>query len=120
MAQEHRIYHRFRPWRFLGRLLLVLIALALFLTVFFYVWFKRYIVYTDDGLYLDVPWLQDPAEPTPERTTPVLSTPDLISPDVEITAPWEQGGTDTEGDIGNTAGDETDTSFDSDGTAVPE
>lgn len=120
MAQDHRIYHRFRPWRFLGRLLLVLIALAIFLSIFFYVWFKRYIVYTDDGLYLDVPWLRDPSEPTPERSTPVLSTPELISPDVEITAPWEQGGTEAGTDVDGTIGNETVTSSDSDGSAGQE
>ena len=115
MANDHRIYRRFRPWRFLGRLLLILIAHALFLSIFFYVWFKRYIVYTDDGLYLDIPGLADPSEPTPERSTPALTTPEMTSPDASVTAPWEQnvtapweqGGTDGQDGGSGTGGDQT-------------
>ena len=119
MAQDHRIYRRFRPWRFLGRLLLILLALTVFLSVFCYVWFKRYIVYTDTGLYLDVPWLEDRTRDgggEPARTTQTPDAPELVSADPEITAPWEQDGT---GDGGTQDADAPENGGDSEDTNAP-
>ena len=59
MAGDRRYYRRFHPGKFFLRLGLILVALVIFLSIFFYVWFKRYIVYTDEGLYLDIPWMED-------------------------------------------------------------
>ena len=59
MAKDHRFYRNLHPGRFFLRLGVALVALCIFLAIFFYVWFKRYIVYTDDGLYLDIPWMED-------------------------------------------------------------
>ncbi|MBQ4322272.1 MAG: hypothetical protein IJC35_08530 [Oscillospiraceae bacterium] len=59
MARDKRIYRSFRPGKLVVRLILILIAAAIALSVIVYFWFKSYIVYTDDGLYLDIPWLYD-------------------------------------------------------------
>lgn len=56
--QKRKIYKRHRPLKIVLLSLLALVALLviLFISVFFS--FKKYIVYTDDGLYLDIPWLE--------------------------------------------------------------
>ena len=41
----------------------VLVCLIFIIGIFF--WFRRYIVYTSDGLYLDVPWLSETTDSDP-------------------------------------------------------
>ena len=55
--REVKIYRSRRP---LKTALTVLFVLAV--SVFF--GFRRYIVYTSDGVKLDVPWLREPTEQT--------------------------------------------------------
>ena len=59
---DKKIYRQHRPLRTIAVTLAVLVILAalLALTVFFS--FKKYIVYTSDGVRLDVPWLQETVE----------------------------------------------------------
>ena len=41
----------------------LLVCLIIIIGIFF--WFRRYIVYTADGLYLDVPWLSETVDDQP-------------------------------------------------------
>lgn len=56
---SQRVYRRIQWKRVLPKAIALVIAAAFLLAVIFYVWFRRYIVYTDTGLYLDIPWLAD-------------------------------------------------------------
>ena len=92
MARDKRIYHSFRPGRLVVRLILILIAAVIAFSVIVWFWFKSYIVYTDDGLYLDIPWLYD-VRGVPEHVpadTVTVSDPPEVSPESEpSTAPSE-------------------------------
>ena len=61
-SDRPRVYRRRRPWRALVITLicLVLAAVIAYVTLFFGL--KKHIVYTDDGLYLDVPWIAEEME----------------------------------------------------------
>ena len=62
MERPVRIYRSRRPLKvILTALLTVLVVLAI-LAVSIFFGFKRYIVYTSDGVKLEVPWLQEPEE----------------------------------------------------------
>lgn len=58
-VREKDLYRRRRLWRTLFRALGILLLALVLLAVIVFFWFKRYIVYTDDGqLRLDVPFIQ--------------------------------------------------------------
>jgi len=110
LARDKRIYRRFRPGRFIARLLLILAAIALALTVIVWFWFKSYIVYTDDGLYLDIPWLYDvrggpdaePSDPVTAAPAPPSDTPSddaAPTPTAEIQGIPETAATGTPEDV---------------------
>jgi hypothetical protein len=87
LARDKRIYHSFRPGRLVVRLILILIAAVIAFSVIVWFWFKSYIVYTDDGLYLDIPWLYD-VRGVPEYVpadTVTVSDPPEVSPESEPT-----------------------------------
>ena len=56
---SRKIYHRRNPLKIVLIVLgcLLLTAILLFLLVFF--GFKKYAVYTDEGVTLEVPWLEE-------------------------------------------------------------
>ena len=63
MAGKHKIYKHPHPVRTVILIVVsVLFVLALTFTILFFR-FQKYIVYTDNGLYLDVPWLEETQEP---------------------------------------------------------
>ncbi|NLV49191.1 MAG: hypothetical protein GXY20_00685 [Clostridiales bacterium] len=70
-AGSGRIYHGRNPLRALLKVLLWIIIIAAALFVFAFFWFKRYIVYTDDGIILDVPFLHssEPVEQSDMQVT---------------------------------------------------
>ena len=59
---DKRIYRRRRPLRNLLIALLVLLLTLQLLAVGIFLHFRRYIVYTDDGVRLEVPWLEETEE----------------------------------------------------------
>ena len=54
-----KTYRSHHPLRAVLRILGALAILAVVLAICIFVGFRKYIVYTADGLYLDVPWLED-------------------------------------------------------------
>lgn len=83
--QKEKIYRRRRPVRALLRVLgiLALVAAIAFVVVFF--WFQNFIVYTPDGIRLDIPFWRDILDEIPEDATsepiplPVASPPPIPS-----------------------------------------
>lgn len=76
--------------RFLG--ILTLTAALLFVVVFF--WFQSFIVYTADGIRLDIPFLRGmldeiPEDASPYPILPAESPPPLSDPEVEPALPIE-------------------------------
>ena len=63
-----KVYRKRKPVKIILLSLLALICLLVTLAVCVFFGFKKYIVYTSDGLYLDVPWLTD--EAAPDGTVP--------------------------------------------------
>ena len=57
MTRKNEVYHRRRPLRMIMKITfsLVLFAVVLALVIFF--WFQQYIVYTSEGVRLDIPFL---------------------------------------------------------------
>lgn len=57
--KSKKIYHRRNPVKVILVVLgnLILTALILFMLVFF--GFKKYAVYTDEGVTLEIPWLEE-------------------------------------------------------------
>ena len=49
------VYHAHKPGRIVLKVIGWIVLIAVVLMVFF--WFRRYIVYTDDGLRVQVPYL---------------------------------------------------------------
>lgn len=58
-SKDNRIYHSRRPLKTFLTVFFSALALLLALAIFVFVSFRKYIVYTSDGVRLDVPWLQD-------------------------------------------------------------
>ncbi len=61
-SRDNRIYRSRRPWQTIVMVLLAILAVVLILAVAVFFYFKRYIVYTSDGLRLEVPWLEEAYE----------------------------------------------------------
>ena len=59
MSKNGQVYKKHRPLKVVLTVIAIILAAVLLLGVFLYFWFQRYIVYTSDGLYLDIPWLED-------------------------------------------------------------
>lgn len=53
------VYHGHKPLRIVLKTVGWIVLVALILAVFMFFWFKRYIVYTDEGLRVQVPYLAE-------------------------------------------------------------
>ena len=62
---EVRIYRSRRPLKTALTVFFVLAAILLILAVAVFFGFRRYIVYTSEGVKLEIPWLQETPQ-TPE------------------------------------------------------
>ena len=58
-SNENRTYRSRRPVRTALIVFFVLLAVLIVIAFGIFFGFKRYIVYTDDGVRLDIPWLQE-------------------------------------------------------------
>lgn len=63
MERPVRIYRSRKPLKTALTVFFSLLAVLLILAVSVFFGFKRYIVYTSDGVKLEVPWLQEPEDP---------------------------------------------------------
>ena len=61
--REKRIYRQHKPVKAVLAALAIVIATLILLAVMIFFSFKKYIVYSDDGVRLEVPWLQETEEP---------------------------------------------------------
>ncbi|MBR1842204.1 MAG: hypothetical protein IJ788_02895 [Oscillospiraceae bacterium] len=59
MAKDRRIYRTGVRWKAVLLVLLIVIALIVTVALSLFFGFKKYIVYTSDGVRLEVPWLTD-------------------------------------------------------------
>ena len=71
--QINRTYKKNMRARTILSIILSAVLVCIMIMIFIFFSFKKYIVYTPDGLYLDVPWLRDESYVTP--------TPDPVTPD---------------------------------------
>ena len=58
--KDKKIYHSRRPWKTVLIVFIVLIVLLVVLAISVFFGFRKYIVYTDDGIVLEIPWLEEP------------------------------------------------------------
>ena len=58
-SDRPRVYRRRRPWKALVIVLVCLVLAALITYVALFFSLKKHIVYTDDGLILDIPWIAE-------------------------------------------------------------
>lgn len=56
-----KVYRKRKPVKIVLLSLLALVCLLIALAAGIFFGFRKYIVYTPDGLYLDVPWLSERA-----------------------------------------------------------
>ena len=54
-----RIYHRRNPIKIILSVLGIILAAAILLFTIVFFGFKKYAVYSDDGVTVEVPWLED-------------------------------------------------------------
>lgn len=59
MARDGRIYKVRSPWKTALTVAVIVLAAAILISASIFIGFRKYIVYTDDGVRLDVPWLQE-------------------------------------------------------------
>ncbi|MBQ2602220.1 MAG: hypothetical protein II583_02240 [Oscillospiraceae bacterium] len=59
MARDSRVYHVRSPWRTAAAVTAIVLVAALIIAASIFFGFRKYIVYTDDGVRLEVPWLQE-------------------------------------------------------------
>ncbi len=62
MERPVRIYRSRKPVKTAFTVLFALLAVLIVLAVAIFFGFKRYIVYTSEGVKLEVPWLSEPAQ----------------------------------------------------------
>ncbi len=65
MERPVRIYRSRKPVKTALTVLFALLAVLIVLAVAIFFGFKRYIVYTSEGVKLEVPWLTEPAQTEP-------------------------------------------------------
>lgn len=70
-VKKRKIYKKSKPWKVLLIVFLSVLLFLLILAVSIFFGFQKYIVYTNDGLRLEVPWLAE--EQTAAANTAVLS-----------------------------------------------
>lgn len=59
MAKEsYEIYQRRKPLKIILKLFISIVLIVIALAVIVFFWFQSYIVYTSDGIRLDIPFLQ--------------------------------------------------------------
>ena len=59
MAKDRRIYRTGGRWKTVLLVILIVVALIVTIALSLFFGFKKYIVYTSDGVRLEVPWLTD-------------------------------------------------------------
>ena len=66
-------YKNNRAARVIAKLLIGLVIVVVVFTIALFFGLRRYIVYTPEGLRLDVPWLEEPvATIEPEQASPIV------------------------------------------------
>ncbi len=58
-SKEKRVYRNRHPWKTALTVFLIVIALLIVLAITVFFWFRKYIVYTDQEIELQVPWLEE-------------------------------------------------------------
>lgn len=66
-GKDSRIYRQRRPLRTVLITLAVLLVAAVLCALIVFFSFRKYIVYTSDGVRLDVPWLTETSEDVEDR-----------------------------------------------------
>ncbi len=59
---EVRIYRSHKPLKTALAVIFIVLAVLITLAAGIFFGFRKYIVYTSDGVKLEVPWLEEPAE----------------------------------------------------------
>ena len=72
-SREVRIYRSKRPLKTALTVFFVLALALIVLAIGVFFGFRRYIVYTSDGVKLDVPWLREPTE----QVEPATGAPEV-------------------------------------------
>ena len=62
MQNSNRIYKKNVKLKGIISAVCAVILVCIMIMVGIFFWFQKYIVYTADGLYLDVPWLEETSE----------------------------------------------------------
>ena len=65
-SPDNRIYKTHSTWRTILGIVIALVIVAVIGLIAIFLGFKKYIVYTSDGVRLEVPWLEESAEGSPE------------------------------------------------------
>ena len=81
MPNEKRFYRKHMRFRSVLSSIGVLLMVIVMVLAFIFFWFRRYIVYTEDGLYLDIPLLNEAREKNPPQENddiviPIPSVPE--------------------------------------------
>lgn len=72
-GKKRKIYKKSKPWKVLLIVFLSALLFFIILTVSVFFGFQKYIVYTNDGLRVEVPWLSDTYSSAEAENTTALS-----------------------------------------------
>ena len=75
-------YHGRSQWRRIVKIVLILLAVIAVVLAIAGIYLQRFLVITNDGVYLDLPSSrQEEAPPSPTTSTPVADLPVIVTPD---------------------------------------
>lgn len=80
--REGRIYRHSKLPKIILRTVLIVIAAFIIMSVTLYFHFQKYIIYTDDGIIVDVPWLREDSNSIITQVQPEddLTSAEKLSP----------------------------------------
>ena len=81
-AKGYGSYHGRSPWRRVFKTILILIVILAVLLVAAGIYLQRFLVITNDGVYLDLPFTrQEQAAPSPVPSAPIADLPVIVTPE---------------------------------------
>ena len=75
MRNEKGFYRKHMRFRSVMSTIGVFLMVVIMVLAFIFFWFRRYIVYTEDGLYLDIPLLNEAREKNPPQENDDIVVP---------------------------------------------
>lgn len=74
-------YHGRAPWRRIIKIILIIVVILAVLLAIAGIYLQRFLVITNDGVYLDLPFGQEEVVPSPTPSAPITDLPVIVTPE---------------------------------------